>query len=127
MTPERAYNHCLENGRNSELEKIIITSPEWAYNYADHVIKDRWIEAEKIIINDPYCAYLYARDVIQGRWIEAESVIATDSGSAFYYALDIIKGKLPENMHNAMLLHYMNDDFHVKYYLKFIKNKPPTV
>ena len=122
MTPAEAYRHCQEHGRNSELEKIIINDPDWAYYYARDVIKDRWIEAEKIILTDPDWAYYYARYIIKGRWIEAENIILTNPQWAFYYAKRIIKGKLPENMHNMMLLHA---DGWAKIYLNFIK--PPSV
>ena len=93
MTPEQAYFHCKKHGRNEELEKIILADPEFAYNYALDIIKDRWIEAE--------------------------SVIANDSKYSYYYAQDIIKGKLPESMHNAMLIHADN---WAKEYLKLLKN-----
>ena len=98
MTPEQAYEHCAEHGRNSELEKIILTDPKWACHYAKCVIKDRWIEAENVIANDP-------------QW-------------SCRYALFVIKGKLPENMHNMMLLHA---DYYAKIYLQFINKLTPTV
>lgn len=93
MIPQEAYRHCLEYGRNEELEKIILTDSTWAYFYAMYVIKDRWPEAELII--------------------------ATDSDYAYNYAVDLIKGKLPELMHNVMLLHA---DHNSKAYLEFINN-----
>ena len=105
MTPEEAYRFCRENGRKAKLEKIIIKDPGWACCYAYNIIKGRWIEAEQYIINDPYCAYAYATK--------------------------IVKGKLPENMHNMMLLHGLDGDssarkaeYWAKRYLDFIKNKP---
>jgi hypothetical protein len=122
MTPEEAYYKCWENNkRDKNLEKIIMKHPEYAYFYAREVIKGRWKEAEQYIINDSEYAYLYAKAVIKGRWIEGENIIATNSGWAYLYALDIIKGKLPENMHNMMLLHA---DHYAKLYFKFIKNNP---
>jgi hypothetical protein len=112
MTPEEAYRFCRENGRKAKLEKIIIKDPIYAYHYALTIIKGRWIEAEPYIIKDSYCAYAYATK--------------------------IVKGKLPENMHNMMLLHGLDGDssarlaagrwrkaeYWAKRYLDFIKNKP---
>ena len=98
MKPEEAYYHCKEHGRNKELEKIIINNPGWACHYAEDVIKDRWIEAE--------------------------NVIATNSIWTYYYALNVIKGKLPENMHNMMLLHA---DKWAKKYLRLINKLTPSV
>jgi hypothetical protein len=120
MTPEEAYEKC--NGKiNKDLEPYLIKDPYYAYYYASIVIKDRWPEAEPYVMKDPYCAYHYSLDIIKGRWIEAESIISTSSYYAYLYALSIINGKLPENMHNMMLLHA---DHYAKLYFKFIKNKP---
>jgi len=91
MTPKEAYHKC--NGKTNK-------------------------NLEQFIINDPCYAYYYARDIIKGRWKEAESIIINNSFYAFYYALDVIKGKLPENMHNAMLLHA---DLYAKKYLNYIE------
>jgi len=66
---------------------------------------------------------LYTRNAIQDRWIEAEDVIMTDPSPCFYYAEYVIKGKLPEKMHNMMILHAIKDpnDYYVKNYFEFIK------
>ena len=94
MTPEEAYYKC--NGKiNKDLEPIIIKSPRYAYLYALNIIKGRWIEAEQYIINN-------------SEW-------------TCFYALNVIKGKLPENMHNMMLLHA---DYWSKLYFDLIKNYP---
>ena len=97
MTPEQAYDITIKN--DGKINKKL----------------------EPYFIKDPYYAYHYARDIIKGRWIEAESIISTSSYYAYLYALSIINGKLPENMHNMMLLHA---DHYAKLYFKFIKNKP---
>lgn len=68
--PELAYEWCLEHGRNKEIERHIVTDPEWAYHYAYNVIKDRWSEGEAVIATDPQWAYHYARYVIKDRWPE---------------------------------------------------------
>ena len=61
-------------------------------------------ELEPIILTDPLYSFMYARDVIKGRWEEAEKIIILEPYYAFRYAQDVIKGKLPEHMHNQMLL-----------------------
>ena len=119
MTPKEAYYKC-KGKRNKDLEKFIIKDPQYAYMYARHIIHDRWLEAEPFFIKDPYYAYYYALNTIKGRWIEAENIISTNSQYAYLYAYYIIKDKLPENMHNAMLLHA---DLYAKEYFNFIKNK----
>ena len=120
MTPEQAYDNC--NGKiNKNLEPFIIKNPYYAYLYARDIIKGRWLKAESIFIKDSHYAYFYALELIKGRWIEAEDIISTNSQYAYLYAIDVIQGKLPENMHNAMILHADN---HAKEYLNFIKNNP---
>jgi hypothetical protein len=94
MTLEQAFNKCLENKkRDKRLEKIIIK-------------------------NHPYWAYYYARFVIKGRWKEAEPIIAAKSQYSYLYSKFIIKEKLPEYMHNVMLIYA--DDW-AKRYFDFIK------
>jgi len=150
MTPEEAYYKCrvISNyRRNKYLEQHIINDPEYAYRYAREVIKGRWIEAEEIIKNntknaylyaifiienrwkkaeefikkDPQYAYLYAKYVIKDRWKQAEIYIIKSPMCSYMYALDVIKGKLPENMHNAMLLRATTDDEWARDYFNFIK------
>jgi hypothetical protein len=94
MTPHEAYIKC-KGKISKDLERIIIKDPEWAYFYACHIIGGRWKEAENIISTDSYWAYIYAGN--------------------------IIKGKLPENMHNMMLLHA---DKWAKLYFDYIENLP---
>jgi hypothetical protein len=93
-------------------------NPREAYIRCDGK-RNRYLE--KYFIKDLAFAYFYARDVIQGRWIEAENIISTNSYCTYLYAKNVIKGKLPENMHNAMLIHA---DGYAKEYFDYIKNKP---
>jgi len=97
MTPAEATNKALDAGK-------------------------RLPELEHIILADSCDAYLYASEVIKGRWIEAEDIIMTHPGRCFNYAKYVIKGKLPEKMHNMMLLYAIKDpNDYVKSYFEFIK------
>jgi hypothetical protein len=93
MTPQEAYHKC-KGEINKDLEPFIIKNPYYALSYAK---------------------------VMRSRWIEAEDIISTNSQYSYLYAYYIIKGKLPENMHNMMLLHA---DKWAKLYFNFIKNEP---
>jgi len=55
---------------------------------------------------------------------ELEDLIITDSWCSSRYAFCIIKGKLPEKMHNKMLLYAIKDPnaSGVKQYFKFIND-----
>jgi len=105
MTPERAYYKA-----------------ERAY-YKAYGAGKRLPELEDIIMTCPWFSYLYALGVIKCRWIEAENIIMTDPDNCFLYAKDVIKGKLPEKMHNMMILHAIenSNDFWVKRYFELIK------
>ena len=76
-------------------------------------------DLEPFIIKNPYYALSYAEKVMRSRWTEAEDIISTNSQYSYLYAYYIIKCKLPENMHNMMLLHADNWS---KLYFKFIEN-----
>jgi hypothetical protein len=95
MTPKKAYYKCLYDNQDEDLELIIIKSP--------------------------YYAYLYAKDIKRSRWIEAEDIISTELNCAYWYSRRVIKGKLPENMHNIMMLHCLNNNEWAKRYFHFIK------
>jgi len=97
-------------------------TPEQAYYKAIRAGK-RLIELEDMVLTDAFWAYIYAENIIKSRWIEAEDVIMTDSSPCFAYAEYVTKGKLPEKMHNMMILHAIKDpnDYYVKKYFEFIK------
>ena len=96
-------------------------NPEETYRKAISSGK-RLLELEDIILTSPWFSYLYARNVIKGRWIEAEDIIMTNSADSCFYAINIIEGKLPDKMHNMMMLYAIKDpDIFVKDYFKYIK------
>jgi len=80
-------------------------------------------ELEDIILTSPWFSYLYARYVIKGRWIEGEDIIMTNVADSCFYAINAIKGKLPEKMHNMMILYAIKDpnNLFVKDYFELIK------
>jgi len=97
MTPHEAYAKVKIAGkREPELEHIILTDAEIACNYA-----------------------IFA---IRGRWEEAEDIMMTHVRASFIYAKYIIGGRLPDKMHNKILLYAMEypSDYNVKFYFKFI-------
>jgi len=97
-------------------------TPERAY-WKAHGAGERSPEIEDIILTNSWCSYFYARDVIKGRWIEAEDIIMTESEDSYLYARDVIKGKLPEKMHNMMLLFAIKNpnSWYVRKYFEYIK------
>jgi len=102
-------------------ELTISKNAYYSYGYARDVIKDRWEIAEPTISKNAYSSYYYAKNVIKGRFILAEPAISQDSYWSYYYALHVIKGKLPDFMHNQMIL---SNDEYAKKYIKFISKNP---
>jgi hypothetical protein len=112
------YADQVIKGRWPEAEKFIIKNPDFALRYAIQVIKGRWPEAEKFIIKNPDFALLYANNFFGGKWEEYEKSIINDTERCYLYAKDAIKGRLPEHMHQAMVMHsFSQPDKWVKKYL----------
>jgi len=119
MTPQEAYYKALKLGlRIPELEPDISKDVYFSYYYATDIIKDRFILAELTISKDAYYSYCYAKYVIGGRWELGEAVISKNTQYSYGYARYVIKGRLPDFMHNALLL---SNDEYAKEYIKFIK------
>lgn len=114
--------------RWEEVEPIILKNgSESIINYAENCIKGRWIEAEKKFLETTQISNKleYCEKVLKGRWKEFEDLLfEIDSVEAqaeyvYEYAKNVIKGKLPETLHNKMIMTYsMNreDEFLVKYF-----------
>jgi len=119
MTPYEAYDKAKKLGKKiPDLEPTICKDSWFSYRYAFDVIKGRWELAEPTISKDAYSSYGYARDVIEDRFILGEPAISQDAYYSYCYAIEVIKGRLPDFMHNQMIL---SNDKSAKKYLKFIK------
>jgi hypothetical protein len=105
-----------------ELEAVLPTYPhderlyEALITYAAEVVGGRWEMAEEIILGEPFdieeawAACRYARDVVKGRWEAGENVIAACTYSMLRYADEVLKGRLPDHLHNRMMLGDTDED-----------------
>jgi hypothetical protein len=59
---------------------------------------------EKLISQDAEYSFAYAKIVIKERFELGENAISQNAYWSYWYALDVIKGKLPEDMHNKMIM-----------------------
>jgi len=145
MTPKEAYDKTKELGKRiPELELVILKDAcysllyaihviegKWelgeptisknayySYRYAIEVIEDRFVLGEPTIIKNAFSSFYYAKEVIKGRWELGEPAISKNAYYSYHYALDVIKGRLPDFMHNALLL--SNNEF-AKEYVVYIK------
>lgn len=135
--PENSYNIWILNSyldalvctRWPEAEPFIMQHPNFALSYTKKYLHGRWEDAEPFIKQSPVCAYTYALDIIKDRWVEAEEFIAQSANLSYEYAKHIIKGKLPEEMHNRIIILAMQypKDPYLKKYLKYKKYKKETV
>jgi len=105
MTPREAYYKAKKSGlRIPKLEPIISKDAKCSYWYAVNVIKSKFILAEPAISKDAFYSYRYAIEVIEGRFVLGEPAISKEAEYSYYYAKYVIKGKLPDFMHNQMIL-----------------------
>jgi len=119
MTPQEAYKKAYNSGKRiPKLEPTISKDVYFSYHYAKYVIEGIFELGEPAICKDACWSYWYATDVIKDRFIIGEPAISQDAFYSYWYALDIIKGKLPDFMHNQMIL---NNNEYTKQYIEFIK------
>lgn len=75
----------------------------------------------KIIKKNPEMAVSYAVNIMKKRWFDAEVYIAKDSKSMLVYAQRIFKGKLPERLHNQMMINAMGGNAYAKDYFRWLR------
>ena len=103
------YRYCKDYGTPSkEIEDKIKNHPDTAYYYAINVKKERWPEAEKSLLKDINMASEYVKE-LGIRWPEYESKIINKPKRIYEYAKQVIKGKLPEELHNRMMMRTLNN------------------
>jgi len=119
MTPEEACKKARKLGKRiPELEPVISKNAYFSYWYAMDVIKGRFILGEPAISKNAGSSFYYATDVIKDRFILGEPTISKNAHYSYWYATDIIKGKLPDFMHNQIIL---DNNEYTKEYVKFIQ------
>jgi hypothetical protein len=116
---------------------MILTVPHWeSYNeepfasndiantlYWKFRIKRKRLskKEEKIIKKNPIYAVRYAAEVLKKRWFDAEIYIIESSPSVIKeYAQSVICGRLPDKLHNKMILLAMTGCDIAKSYLRWL-------
>lgn len=77
---------------------------------------------EKIVKKEPSVAVAYAAEILKKRWFDAEIYIVSSSLAMLQYSKNPIRGKLPERLHNQMIINAMNGCYHAKRYLNETTN-----
>jgi hypothetical protein len=121
------YARDLIKGRWQEFEERVrrrTCNPNTVVSYTSEIIGSRWEAGEKCLLHSPNTDHTrgalvsYARDVLQGRWENAENILSTSTASMRMYADEVIKGRLPETLHNRMLLS-PSDEYVEAYFEKY--------
>lgn len=70
----------------------------------------------------PYYAFLYAMNILKGSRLppKLEELFATDPESAYKYAKHIIKGRLPDFVHNALIINSFEKNEMKQYVAKYL-------
>jgi hypothetical protein len=79
----------------SDVMKLILSTPKSAFNFALHIIHGPFAEGEEIIATDADCSYDYAYACIKGPFPAGEKAIATNANRSYLYAAYIIDRRFP--------------------------------
>jgi hypothetical protein len=121
----RAIYDYLVNARCEkwdEVEELAVTGYNQIIEYCEKAIKGRWHEGENRLLSgaSPDSCIEYCQKVLKGRWIDFENKMfeSEDTGDIFEYAKKVMNGKLPELLHNKVLMLGMvhKDEFLEKYF-----------
>jgi len=97
------------------LELIVSKDAMCSVDYAIRVVKGRWGPGEEAISKCGASSLDYARYVIKGRWEPGEDAISSSTEYMYLYANDVIDGRLPDSLHNKMVL-AGSDEWTKKYF-----------
>lgn len=130
------FRYCQRfSFRWQEAEKLIMKSASCAVDYANQVVGGRWIEAEPSILKSLDAAFAYLSE-FKFAWPEYEKKIKKRSKRILEYARHVIHGRLPDELHNRMIMYGMNnvpedtycsDKAHAEDYFEFLKNSERDV
>ena len=101
----RYYGYKYDRKAVSELigDERLSKEADTAAAYACNVLKARFIKGEKAISSDGNASYRYAR-MLGARFVEGEHAVSQSTKLMYLYAKDVCKGRLPDYMHNKMVL-----------------------
>ena len=110
-----------------EIEKHLLVSGEICLEYMEATEKTtRWIEAEPAILKSGLdnCSLYLKRIKEFFRWKQYENKIKNRPNRLVDYAEMIVKGRLPEELHNRMLMRSIKGNCqHTTYYFDFLKKR----
>lgn len=122
------FEDYLVNGIDyAKIDKNISKSLlEQVLRYGLDVVEGRWEEAEHLFIKRIDVAKRYIMNK-KFKWPLYENRIKNKPNGLYYYAKDVLEGKLPEELHNRMIMERMGDNAYARSYFDFLKTKEETV
>ena len=84
-----------KNKRNPNIERELLSSPEFAFKYTQDVVGKEWPDAEPIIATSPEYAFYYAKYIRGREWPEAEDTIAKSGYYSMLYAVHVLEDRFP--------------------------------
>ena len=96
-------------------EKYIAQETEYAYYYANDVLRHAFPLGEEAIIRDVDYALWYAQYVLEGPFPKGEAMFAEKAYFAYHYAADVLEGPFPKG--EAAI---SKDVEYAKYYAQYV-------
>ena len=102
--------------RFEKAEETISKNHFYALQYAKEIIQGRWEKGEKAILKNKAATFNYVTQVLKKRWVPADDIITnklirnTHPNQLLKFA-KIIKARLPEELHNKMLLFSLDNKY----------------
>jgi len=97
-------------------EEAISNHHFYALKYAYEIIQGRWEKGEKAILKNKAATFKYVTQILKKRWVPADDIITkklirnTHPNQLLKFA-KIIKARLPEELHNKMLLFSLDEKY----------------
>lgn len=95
ISPKDALEQLVKGNNDPRYLDIIAKDSKCIIEYAQKVLRGRFLQGEEEILKDPKTCFAYARYGIRSRFFEGEHVIATNAHASYWYALEVIYGRFP--------------------------------
>ena len=95
QVPEVAWKLARTDAQKRKLESLWAKDAEYAYRYANSILKKRFPAGEAALAQDPEYALWYARDILSARFPAGEAAIAQSAEVAYGYANRVLGKRWP--------------------------------
>lgn len=122
-----AYKYAQVLGeRFEEGEEVISKNAELSFQYAKNILKGKFEKGEEVISKRADLSLFYA-GLTKERFEKGEEIICENGSYSLLQYWNSIKkdnnDRLPESLHNRMIVLGMENDYHAKFYLSNFMDK----